>query len=744
MVLAALKHPRASLALAVALSMLLFAALYLMSAVTQNSERFGEIYGLLLAVNALGLIALTVLIGANLLRLVRQYRRGEAGSRLTLRLVLMFVILSVAPVSVVFYFSVGFLHRGIDSWFDVRIEKALEDALELSRTSLDARMRDLLNQTTLFAEDLADVSDTEATLMLNTLRNRSGIDELTLLNPKGRIIASSSADPTVIVPNIPNEAVLLQLRQNRNYVGLDPIRDSGLYVRAVVHVPSGDATAEGRVLQALAPIAVRQGQLADSVQSAFAQYKKLAYLRKPLKYSFTLTLSLVLALSLLTAVWAAFFSTRRLVAPIRELAEGTRAVAAGDYDKRLPITSNDEFGFLAWSFNDMTRKIALARDEAKQSQQQVEGQRAYLETLLEHLSSGVLTLDTQHTLRTANAAAGHVLGVDLAARIGQPLEQLAVEHPHLALFVETLRAHLTGAGGEWREEVTLSGGAAGRQILFCRGTLLTRGAPHGGKADYLIVFDDVTNLVQAQRDAAWGEVARRLAHEFKNPLTPIQLSAERLRHKYLKTMDPKDAEVLDRSTHTIVQQVEVMKDMVNAFAEYARNPQMRPRLLNLNQLINEVLDLYRGNKAGAQFHMQLDPDVPLIEADPGRLRQLLHNLIKNSLEAMSGQRGSRVTLSTRCVGEPDCPFVELRVLDRGPGIPEEIMSHLFEPYVTTKTKGTGLGLAIVKKIVEEHGGSLQAENLSQGGACMVIRLPIVSPAPAASGSPLAPTQRGAA
>ncbi|MEO5573391.1 MAG: ATP-binding protein, partial [Gammaproteobacteria bacterium] len=712
---------------------------YLMGAVTQNSEQFGKQYFWLLAISATGLIVLAVLISINLLRLMRQYRAGIAGSRLTVRLVIMFVILSVLPVSVVFYFSIGFLHRGIDSWFDVRIEQALENALELSRTSLDARTRELLNQTLIAADDLANASDIDAAVILNDLRNRSSIDELTLLTLSGRIIASSEVDPTNVLPNKPNEAILLQLRQQRSYTGLDPIGDNGLHVRVVVNVPNDDDTAEERVLQALSPIAVRQSTLADSVQLAFAQYKKLAYLRTPLKYSFTLTLSLVLALSLLSAVWAAFFSTRRLVAPIRDLAEGTRAVAAGDYDKRLPVTSHDELGFLVWSFNDMTQKISRARDEAKHSQQQAEAQRAYLEALLERLSSGVLTLDTRHTLRTANSAAGHVLGIDLASRIGHPIEEISVEHAHLGLFVETLRTHLADGSHEWREEIYLAG-SSGRQILFCRGTLLARG--EAGQADHLIVFDDVTTLVQAQRDAAWGEVARRLAHEFKNPLTPIQLSAERLRHKYLKTMDAKDAEVLDRSTHTIVQQVEVMKEMVNAFAEYARNPQMRPRQLNLNQLINEVLDLYRGGRAGTQFKVLLDPELPIIEADPGRLRQLLHNLIKNSLEAMADQRGSRITISTRCVGESDCRFVELRVEDRGPGIPEEMLGKLFEPYVTTKPKGTGLGLAIVKKIVEEHGGSLQAENLSAGGACLLIRLPVVFVALHAVAS--IPPQRGVA
>jgi nitrogen fixation/metabolism regulation signal transduction histidine kinase len=527
-------------------------------------------------------------------------------------------------------------------------------------------------------------------------------------------------------PSLPPERVLAQVRQGRNYVALDPIRDAGLHVRVVVSVPVTNPNAELRVLQALAPIAERQSRLADSVQSAFAQYKKLAFLRKPLKDSFTLTLSLVLALSLLSAVWAAFFSTRRLVAPIRDLAEGTRAVAAGDYDKRLPVSSNDELGFLVQSFNVMTRKIAQARDAVSMSRQQAESQRVYLTALLERLSSGVLTLDSQQHLRTANAAASQLLNTDLGAALGRTWEEIAAAHPHLAEFGGAIGRHLSApAQQDWREECVMTT-PAGRQTLMCRGTLLP--GADGAEPDYLVVFDDVTALIQAQRDAAWGEVARRLAHEFKNPLTPIQLSAERLRHKYLKTMDAKDAEVLDRSTHTIVQQVEVMKDMVNSFAEYARNPQMQPRPLQLNQLVNEVLDLYRGGGAGAQFYVRLEPDLPLIEADPGRLRQLLHNLIKNSLEAMSGKRGSRIIVGTRSVHDHDHQFVELWVEDRGPGIPEEIMAQLFEPYVTTKPKGTGLGLAIVKKIVEEHGGTLTAENPKEGGACLKIRFPVLSTA----------------
>jgi nitrogen fixation/metabolism regulation signal transduction histidine kinase len=716
---------------------LLLVSLYLLSIATQNTADFGRLYSSLLLVNAAGLVLMVGLIGANLYRLLRQHRAQVAGARLTLRLVIVFVVLAVAPVTVVYYFSLQFLHGGIDSWFDVRIEQALEDALELGRGSLDVRIRDSLRQTQAMSTELEDVPDALAALSLNELRARSGAAELTLMAFNGRVIASSSAEPITIVPSRPSEAILLQLRQGRTYAGLDPIGDTGLHVRAVVPVTPGTYASEPRILQALFPVAERLNILTGSVQAAYSEYKELAYLRAPLKYSFTLTLSLVLLLSLLGAVWGAFFSARRLVAPVRELAEGTRAVAAGDYGKRLPLSGDDELGFLVQSFNDMTRKIALARDEARSSQAQAESQRAYLEAVLGRLSSGVLALDMDQVLRTANTAAGQILGVDLAARIGIALRAIGDEQPALNAFIAGITAHLTAEGPEWREEIVLLG-ASGRQVLMCRGTAL----PGSGErpAGYVIVFDDVTALIQAQRDAAWGEVARRLAHEIKNPLTPIQLSAERLRRKYLKTMDAKTAEVLDRSTHTIVQQVEAMKEMVKAFAEYARAPQLRLTAVDLNRLINEVLDLYRGGEPALDLQVQLDADVPVIEADPGRLRQLLHNVVKNALEAMAGCPKRRLCVTTRMPEEGEPHAVELRVRDHGPGFPEELLGGLFEPYVTTKPRGTGLGLAIVKKIVEEHGGTIWAEN-ARGGACIVIRLPLEAAA-ARTGKPNAERREG--
>jgi nitrogen fixation/metabolism regulation signal transduction histidine kinase len=704
----------------VLLFVLLLASLYLMSAATQNSAVFGRLYSLLLGINILALLLLLALIGRNLFSLIGQYRRRAAGSRLTTRLVIMFAILSVTPISVLYYFSLEFLHRGIDSWFDLRAEKALEDALELGRSALDSRLRELLRDSREIGVELSQKSDSTIVLSIHTIRETTDATEMTLLTANGRVMSSSSLDPTAVIPTLPNQAILQQLRHGLEYAALEPLHDRGLHYRIVISIANPDPLGEPRLLHALYPIPERIDTLASSVQSAFTQYKELSYLREPLKYSFTLTLSLVLLLSLLTAVWAAFFSARRLVAPIRDLAEGTRAVADGDYDMRLPLPGRDELGFLVRSFNEMTRKLARARDSAQQSQAQAEEQRAYLEAVLGCLSSGVFTLNQHGKLRTTNSAAAAILGVNLDEISGLSLQEAAEKYPLLEPLLVTIAEHLAPEHGGWQAEVVLFGGS-GRRVLICRGSPLQAEGKLPG--EHVIVFDDVTALIQAQRDAAWGEVARRLAHEIKNPLTPIQLSAERLRHKYLKQMAGEDAELLDRSTHTIVQQVETMQEMVKAFSDYARPPKLQLTTVSLGRLVQEVMDLYQGDDR-LQFYLDSKGEMPTIEADVGRIRQLLHNLVKNAIEAGGERPPIELHLLVHCAEKESCRFVELRFQDNGPGFPREILDQLFEPYITSKPKGTGLGLAVVKKIVEEHGGIIWAENRPDGGAMITVRLPV--------------------
>jgi len=700
---------------------ILLVSFYMLSNATENTAGFSNMYGWILLINLAGLLVLVALIGINLFKLVKQYRAGVAGSRLTVRLVVVFVVLSVIPVSVVYYFSLQFLQRGVDSWFDVRIEKSLEDALQLSQVSLDLRQRELVKEMSSFVRELSDVTDTNAGLTLSDLLDRSGAVEMSLLGTNNRIIAFSSSDPGKVVPHRSNEDVLMQVRQGNHYVGLEPIKDTGIHVRLVYPVPVGSsADTELRILQALFPIDQRVNKLANNVQQYFTVYKKLNYLRGQLKNSFLLTLSLVLLLSMFAAVWVAFFSAQRLMAPVRNLAEGTRAVADGDYEKKLPAAGHHELGFLVQSFNDMTRKIAQASSQAKDSQQQVESQRAYLEAVLGNLSSGVMTLDHELNIRTVNSVAGKILGIDFARYTGGPIDNLVHAYAPLKRFVDSIKS-LSERPDQWQEEIIIFS-QGGRKVLMCRGTTLLDENEHSG--DHVVVFDDITTLIQAQRDAAWGEVARRLAHEIKNPLTPIQLSAERLQFKLGRKMNDKDAQILTRSTETIVQQVEAMKEMVNAFTDYARAPQTEMQKIDFNKLIYEVTEMYKMPEL--KMKRDLDDRAPIVQADPARLRQLLHNLLKNALEAMEDNQQKEIDIRTRCMDESGCRFVEFSIRDKGPGFPEEAMGQYFEPYVTTKIKGTGLGLAIVKKIVEEHGGMVTAGNLVDHGAMIIIRLPVIT------------------
>jgi nitrogen fixation/metabolism regulation signal transduction histidine kinase len=709
MAIAALTRLTTGLAPILLMVALALISLTLMGEATKDSTRFGELYSWLLAINALGLLILSALILWNLLRLIQQVRTRRAGARLTARLVIVFAILAVTPVVVVYHFSLRFLHEGIDSWFDVRIEQALEDAIELGRTALGIRMREHLKQTQLLASDLNELGNASMALALDDARRLNGASEMTLIGPAGQIVATSSEEPTSIVPNRPSETILMQARQSQSYIGLDPIAEGGLYIRVAVALPPRPDRLDFNVLQALFPVPEKMNTLADSVENAYATYRELAYLRTPLKASFTLILSLVLVTTLLTALWAAFYGARRMVAPLRRLAQATRSVAQGDLETQLVHTANDEIDFLLESFNNMTRRLKIARDETRSSQREVESQRAYLEAVLTRLSSGVMTLDKQQCVFTCNEAAAQILGFKVDAIISRSLEDLAAQSPALASFVHAANGIIRNS--DVRPEVVIDGGGETR-ILSMSGTPLLADAGH------VLVFDDISALVRAQRESAWSEVARRLAHEIKNPLTPIQLSAERVRHKYLDSMTGKDYETLDRLTRTIVQQVEAMKTMVDAFSDYARSPAIKPRRIALNNLVNDVCELYRSGADRHRLSIMLDDKLADVDADPDQFRQILHNLIKNALEA---SHDTAIVVITRNLA--DTSTLELEIRDDGPGFPEALIARIFEPYVTSKMKGSGLGLAIVRKIVEEHGGTVLASNSQQGGARVVISLP---------------------
>jgi len=687
--------------------------LYLLSHASANSPAAGNYYTALLVLN-IGLSAgLVLLIAWQLWRLFRQLREKVMGSRLTLRLLGAFVLMAIIPGAIVYAVSVNFLTRSIESWFNVKVEAALEGGLRLGQNALDIMLADIEEKGETMALGLAFQPVNSHLNVLNDLREKSGIQDAVLLSPQGRIIAFSSSDSSSFLPDLPS---IPQLRQARQHVygTIEPIFEKGLYLRVLVPVIMPDLAGETRILQLLQPVPKALSDTAQSVQDVYEDYQELSLSRESLKEVFSLTLTLVLVLAMLSAVSIAFIVSRRLSAPLGILAQGTDAIARGDYTTVLPVHGKDELGVLVQSFNSMTRQLGEARQAADRNRAHVEAARGYLETILAHLSSGVLTLNDKAQLRTYNHAASNILGIPFAEAAGQLFELLPQKFPLLEGFVSEVLKHFRAeASGEWQAQMEIVT-TQGQRIILLRGTRL----PDTAQSGMLVVFDDITPVVQAQRDAAWGEVARRLAHEIKNPLTPIQLSAERLEHKLAAKLETPDADMLRRATGTIVEQVGALKNMVNEFSEYARSPTPNLAKVDINRLLEDVLTLYESS--GIRIHVQLQHGLPTVLADAAMLRQVIHNLLQNAQDAIGDIENPVINIKTDMQDNE----IKLVVQDNGEGFPVEIMTRAFEPYVTTKKHGTGLGLAIVRKIMEEHQGSIRLENLAEGGASVIVTLPV--------------------
>lgn len=708
--------------------------LYLLSNASANTAASGEYYTLLVALNIALAVFLIVLIGVQLFGLYRKIRARVVGSRFTLRLLATFVLMAIIPGLIVYLVSVNFLTRSIESWFNVKVEAALEGGLNLGRTALDIMLADVKEKGESMATSLAFQPANTHFSMLNDLREKSGIQEAALLTVQGRILAVSSSDSTSFLPELPSVAQLRQARQ-RIYSSIEPIGKKGLYLRVLAPVNVQDLTGEVRILQLLQPVPKSLANTAEAVQDVYQDYQQLSYSRTSLREVFALTLTLVMMLAMLTAVAIAFVLSRRLSAPLTVLAEGTKAIASGDYSTMLPAHGKDELGVLVQSFNSMTQQLGDATKAADRNRARVEAARGYLETILAHLSSGVLALNERGELRTFNQAASNILGINLESYVGLTLNKITVKQTRLESFLNAIATHTEqddAQAATQKDEIQTQielASAQGKQILTLRGTRL----PDGG---YVAVFDDATTMIQAQRDAAWGEVARRLAHEIKNPLTPIQLSAERMAHKLHSKLDDADAEMLKRSTQTIVNQVHAMKTMVNEFSEYARSPTPQLECLDLNKLISDVVSLYGllGTQAnGSKIKLDLEKRDCSIKGDGTMLRQVLHNLLQNAQDALTTHAAPKIIVKTEVVND----MLVLSVEDNGAGFPTEMMPHAFEPYMTTKSHGTGLGLAIVKKIIEEHKGSIKIENitgdnlnikasdLEKSGAVVTISIPLL-------------------
>jgi len=686
--------------------------LFLLSTASGDTEFLAANYPLLLALNLALTLTLAGIVAYQLWTLRRNLRSGVFGSRLTLRLLLLFSLMAVGPGLLVYAVSVQFVVKSIESWFDIRVDSALESGLSLGRTVLDSMVKDVTAKAEAMAIVLAEVAPGAERATLLRLREQVAVADAALFNEAGSVIAVASAKAGDLLPAIPDPGILRRVRMQEKYGAIDALPNRGLFVRVVVPVNVLTLTEDIRFLQLLEPVPERLARDAESVQEIYRDYQEILLSRKGLKRLFAVTLTLSLIMALFAAFGLAFVFSHRLSTPLANLAEGTRAVAQGDFSRRHPVSSSDELGVLTESFNAMTRQLADARLAADRSREVVERARAYLESILASLSSGVLAFDRDFRLVSSNPAAAEILARDLDPLRDVGLTDWGGVDPALGGFAAQTLEALDSPAAEWERQIERKKEES-RQVLLVRGTRL----PEVTGSGFVVVFDDITGLLEAQRAAAWGEVARRMAHEVKNPLTPIRLSAERLRLKLADKVGSRDAEMLDRATQTIISQVDAMKGMVDAFSQYARTPETRLQPLDVNALVREVLGLYEGH--GLEIRQQLTDRLPVVLGDHGQLRQVIHNLVQNAEDAVEREEAPVITVST---GAGDGK-VRLGVTDNGAGFPEHILARAFEPYVTTKPKGTGLGLAIVRKIVEEHHGMIQIEKAEPQGTRVSVTLP---------------------
>jgi len=705
--------------------LLLTVSLVLLNKSTTNPEQTSVINTWLVPLNISIFFILSSLIIFNVFKAFRYLHSGKAGSHFTLRLMYAFTLLTILPVLVVSYFSLNFIGDRIDNWFNIKIEGALDDSLELARSSLDVRMRQHLFDLERMGKVLSSLDELDYPSFIERQLHEMGAFEIVLLDSNKRVLVYSGNDAGELLPHFPTEEIFRKI-SSRNYMyQLETTGKDGLFSRVAITLSPG-VSRKKLILTALFTFSDKELLLADSVQNTYNDYQEISFNRSLIKKSFRTTLLLIMLLSILFSVWAAFMYSLRLTKPIRELLEGTMAVASGNLQKKLPVAAKDDFSLLARSFNTMTARLSAAQRESEQSRLQVQRQHDYLNTVLDNLTSGVITLDDDLVIRRVNTAAEQLFLSPLSQFRGQTLKTLFVEVDGLSPLCDIVLPYLTPHSDqkEWQTETSLFFGGA-KHTIVCRGAVLPESVD--GTQGYALVFDDISKVVQSEHDAAWSEVARRLAHEIKNPLTPIQLSAERLQHRIKPLLDDESAEFLQRMSNTIVNQVDTMKKMVNAFSEYARIPELHLKNIDINNLIKEVVELYRTNQSDAEINLDLKGN-PIITADADRMRQLLLNLIKNALEAMQekpSEEESILSIFSEIEQTDDRKDIfVLNICDTGPGIREDLLPNLFEPYKTTKVKGTGLGLAIVKRIVEEHEGWVTAKNNVDNGATISIYLPI--------------------
>ena len=758
--------------------------LFLLATASDNSGFFDRYYSWLLGLNAAVAVAMLLIVGLSLARLYARYKSGRFGSRLMARLVLLFAGVGILPGLIIFLVSVQFVSHSIESWFNVRVEAALQSGLNLGRAALDAALTELDAKARRAALELADRPPEMAQATLARLmRDKSGMQNALLLGADGKLLASSAdVAGASLIPDLPTGPMLVQARTPAGYATPEnalELRDSvgpgasgdsgdsgdsgargreqmagaldaatGLRLRVLVAIPDANVDRAGgalRFLQLLQSVPTNLASDAEVLRIAYSEYQERDVARTGLRKMYIETLTLTLLLAILGAIGSAFLIARKLAEPLLLLAEGTRAVAEGDLSPRPIVATSDELGTLTQSFNTMTRQLFDARNAVENNRAALQSAKAHLESVLANMSAGVMVLGPDFTLVTCNQAVRRILQHDAAAHIGQPLVEIdgmqefggAIIRAFSARSAQLAAAGKDQGSAHWQQQIELPRRANGDETHDI--TLLTRGArlPVESGSGYVVVFDDISDVISAQRSIAWGEVARRLAHEIKNPLTPIQLSAERLQMKLEGKLSAPDLYLLNKGTATIVSQVAAMKRMVDDFRDYAKTPPAVLLPLELNGLIEQILHLYTSGDEGDIIHARLAPGLAPVMGDATQLRQVIHNLLQNAQDALAdrpiGAPRARIDVSTEAVYYQSADgaartAVRLAIVDNGPGFAPKILARAYEPYVTSKARGTGLGLPMVKKIIDEHGGRIDIENRGDGnGASVSILLLKLAP-----------------
>ncbi|WP_322105486.1 PAS domain-containing sensor histidine kinase [Paraburkholderia sp. J41] len=729
--------------------------LVLLAAASANTEFFDRYYGWLYAANIVVALIFMSVVTALVIVIVVRLRRGKFGTRLLAKLAFFFALVGVVPGGIIYIVSYQFVSRSIESWFDVNVETALTAGLNLGRGMLDASLSDLQTKGRLMAEQIASGDAAGTTLTLLRARDQFGVQDATIVEPVRsmsgaapdmHVVAQASSNFSSLMPaDLPTPLMIDQAR-GRGYAAIEGEVDGdprlhgpkgALRLRVVTRIPDGNTTdlqPVERFLQLEQPVPAALARNADAVQRAYREYQEKALGRTGLRKMYIGTLTLALFLATFVAMMLALALGNQLARPLFLLAQGTKEVTEGDYTPKREIKSRDELGFLTQSFNAMTRQLSEARQAVEKNRIALEHSKAYLESILANLTAGVFVFDRQFRLTTANPGAERIFRQPFQTQLGVALDHIGALSDFGAMvrkaFADQEASRRDGDSdldrGHWQQQFSVPmAGETDPLTLLVRGARLVsdtgRDAGDMQTSGYVVVFDDISDVISAQRSVAWGEVARRLAHEIKNPLTPIQLSAERLQMKLSDKLAPTDAEVLKRGATTIVNQVAAMKQMVDNFRDYARTPPAVLANLQLNDLVSEVLTLYGAEEGKSAIKVELS-QLPVIRGDATQLRQVIHNLLQNAQDAVADTPAPRVTLETRAVeyGDPDAQgrtrvAVRLTVSDNGPGFPARILTRAFEPYVTTKAKGTGLGLAMVKKIVDEHGARIDIRNRLKAG-----------------------------